>query len=142
MIGAAESEPIVTLRKGGADYGGACPSRGGPLETVTSLAGQSRDDNRATAVRSSTAVNLLADGNMIARRVLRDRGTPRNTLGTYEYNPVDRVRGGWRSEAKRDEESGEEMRGPANGTRAVSMPHVPHPDQIRRAARENTRRGL
>lgn len=80
------------------------------LETVTSLAGQSRDDNRSTAVCSSTAVNLLADGNMIARRVLRDRGTPRNTVGTYEYNPVDRERGGWRSEARLGEESGGEER--------------------------------
>lgn len=54
--------------------------------------GQSTDDSRTMAVRSSTMINLLVDGNMIARRVLRGRGTPRNTIGTYEYNPVN---GGW-----------------------------------------------
>lgn len=54
---------------------------------------------------------------MIARRVLRDRSTPRNTVGTYEYNPVNEgaagKRAGWASVR-------------------VSMPPVSHPDQIRR----------
>lgn len=83
-----------------------------PLETVALPSGQSRDDNRtATAVYSSTALNLLADGNMIARRVLRDRGTPRNTVGTYEYNPVNEGVWGGGEEGRLSE-------------RAVSMPPV------------------
>lgn len=60
----------------------------GPRNSDIRRRGQSTDDSRTMAVRSSTMVNLLVDGNMIARRVLRDRGTPRNTIGTYEYNPV------------------------------------------------------
>jgi len=92
-----------------------------PLETVALPAEQSHDDNRAaTAVCSSTVLNLLADGNMIARRVLRDRGTPRNTVGTYEYNPVNEGGKGWR------------RRGPVEGVCDVDAARVSHPDQIRR----------
>lgn len=83
---------------------------------MTLPAGQSTDDIRTIVVRSSTMVNLLVDENMIARRVLRDRATPRNTIGTYEYNPVN----GGRSEDGR--------------CGAASMLHVLYPDQIRRAA--------
>lgn len=55
---------------------------------------------------------------MIARRVLRDRSTPRNTVGTYEYNPVNEgaaeKRAGWAS------------------VRVSNAACVSHPDQIRR----------
>ena len=89
---------------------------------------QSRDDNRTAVVRSSTALNLLADGNMIARRVLRDRGTPRNTMGTYEYNPVNEgaveKRAGWAS------------------VRCRCRPCFPSGPNSMCAIRENTRRGL
>lgn len=91
------------------------------LETVALPAEQSRDDNHAaTAVCSSTSLNLLPDGNMIARRVLRDRSTSRNTIGTYEYNPVNERAEGWR------------RRGPVERACGVDAARVSHPHQIRR----------
>jgi hypothetical protein len=51
---------------------------------------QSRGDSRVLEHRGK----FISQRNMIVRRVLRDRGTPRNTVGTYEYNPVNEEQGG------------------------------------------------